>query len=124
MWYTSDFLHRIWAREAGNTGKDETRRRRQVWVRLNHAGRILLSTGGESDIDADLIPLGQDLQDDLIGVEQEVNTLSHPGLYRTVGHVPRKERRRWNAILRDSSSAVTGKVMASPDQQIPVSAGF
>ena len=42
------------------------------------------------------------MEDDRIGVVQEVTSLSRPGLNRSVGHVPRKERRRWNAILRDS----------------------
>ncbi len=114
MWCTSDFVHRIWAREAGTIGKAGTRRRRQVWVRLNHAGRILLSTGGESDIDADLSPLGQDLEDDRIGVVQEENALSHPGLNRTVGHVPRKERRRWNAILKDSRCGSIAPITECP----------
>ena len=41
-----------------------------MWVRLNHAGRILLSTGEESDIDTDLSPLGHDLEEDRIGYHQ------------------------------------------------------
>ena len=49
VWYTSDSVHIIWAGEAGAMGKAGSRRRRQVWVRLNLAGRILLSTGEESD---------------------------------------------------------------------------
>ena len=66
-------------------------RRRQVWVRLNHAGRILLSTGQESDIDTELSPLGHDLEDDRIGSTQEENGLSHPGLNWT--HRPRASER-------------------------------
>ncbi len=77
-------------------GKVGTRRRRQVWVRLNQVGRILMPTGEESDIDTDPSTLGHDLEDDRIGVTQEESELSHPKFNRTVGHVPRKERRRWN----------------------------
>ena len=78
MWYTSDSVHRIWAGEAGAMGKAGSRRRRQVWVRLNQAGRILLSTGEESDINTELSPLGHDLEDDRIGFTQDESELRHP----------------------------------------------